>query len=215
MNNAASLPYFYLTPPNHAIEHLQILLFLQPTLDILRIPLNPLPLRPHPIQTLRQTLIKPLRLPLAKPLLHLLSPRITRKPARADTDHTAQHAQSRRQFLLQLFPVLLEPVPEGGDAFGVRAQAAEGQVDVLAFDVGGEGEFEGAFDEGGGFGAAESAEGGVALVGGGALQVGVEDDFVLRIRVSGLVLVVGMCDLTSASPPYASAIAYTLLRMFG
>ena len=61
------------------------------------------------------------------------------------------------------------------------AQSAEGEVDVLTFDVGGEREGECAFYQFGGFGAAEGAEGGVAFVGCGAGEVGVEDDFVLFI----------------------------------
>ena len=75
---------------------------------------------------------------------------------------------------------MLHPCPEGVDAGGVGAQGGDGQVEVLALDVVGEGQGEGALDEVGVGGAAQGPEGRVALVGvfGGA--VGVQDGVVLR-----------------------------------
>ncbi len=146
---------------------------LQPPLHIRPIPPQPTRLRTNRILTLLQRTIKPLRTPPLKEALHLFQLFLGRETRRAHLHHRTQHRQTRREFLLEDVPVFFHPGPEGPDARFVRAESGDGEVEVLAFDFVAEGEGEGAFDEGGGGGAAEGAEGCVALVGvfGGAVFV--------------------------------------------
>ena len=65
--------------------------------------------------------------------MYIIGMFLLRKTAGADAHHASQHRQSRRQLLLQFFPVGLHPFPERSDAVGVGAQTSDREVDVLAF----------------------------------------------------------------------------------
>lgn len=97
----------------------------------------------------------------------------------ADLHDGTQHGEAGGQFLLENGPVVLHPFPEGVDAGGVGAEGGDGEVEVLALDVVGERERQGALDEFGVGGPAQGAQGCVALVGVASGAVFVQDGVVL------------------------------------
>lgn len=125
-----------------------------------------------------------------------------REAGGADLDDGAEHGEAGRQFLLEHGPVGLHPAPEGVDAGGVGAEGGDGEVEVLALDVVAEGQGEGALDEGRVGGAAEGAQGRVALVGVARGAVYLEDGVVLCGRVWLVWCLVGKGEGdTSVLPP--------------
>lgn len=149
-----------LTSPHRPRPHLQLALNilhrvpLRPLFNIRPISLQPRSLSANSIQALRQPLIEALRAPLPKESLNTLQIFLARERARADRDHRAEHRQAGREPARELVPVRRHPGEEGFGAFGVGAEAANGHVDVLFFDLAAEGESEGALDK---FGVAGSA----------------------------------------------------------
>ena len=126
---------------------IQIPLLLQVRLHVVSIPLKPTTLSPHTIQTLTQRSLKAFPIFPTEEVQHHLLLLLLRKTARAYLDHATQECQARRALDLNRLPIAGHPVPERGNALGLRAHAGDGEIDVLTFDFVAEWQGERALDE--------------------------------------------------------------------